>query len=90
MTFPLLLHKADAPPQHPAMIRAVKDLKAQGKTTFLCLSNENEVFIKTILKVRTCFPYEGTSLKAHNRAKALKTSSMRSSLTVPNGTKAVS
>ena len=90
MTFPLLLHRADAPPQHPAMIRAVKDLKAQGKTTFLCLSNANEVFIKTILKVRTCFPYEGTSLKAHNRAKALKISSMRSSLTVPNGMKAVS
>ncbi|KAL1695493.1 phosphatase phospho-type [Schizophyllum commune] len=37
-------------PFHPAMIRAVKDLKAQGKTTFLCLSNANEVFIKTILK----------------------------------------
>ncbi|TRM69401.1 phosphatase phospho-type [Schizophyllum amplum] len=37
-------------PFHPAMVRAVKDLKAQGKTTFFCLSNANEVFIKTILK----------------------------------------
>jgi len=32
------------------MIRAVSKLKAEGKTTFLCLSNANEVFINTILK----------------------------------------
>ncbi|KIK67245.1 hypothetical protein GYMLUDRAFT_37327 [Collybiopsis luxurians FD-317 M1] len=37
-------------PYHPAMIRAVTKLKARGKTTFLCLSNANSVFISTILK----------------------------------------
>ncbi|KAJ3791063.1 phosphatase phospho-type [Lentinula aff. detonsa] len=37
-------------PYHPAMIRAVSNLKSRGKTTFLCLSNANSVFISTILK----------------------------------------
>jgi len=37
-------------PFHPAMVRGVTDLKAKGKTTFLCLSNANSVFISTILK----------------------------------------
>jgi len=37
-------------PFHPAMVRAVSKLKAEGKTSFLCLSNANEVFINTILK----------------------------------------
>ena len=34
------------------MIRAVTNLKAAGKTTFLCLSSSNTVFIATILEVR--------------------------------------
>lgn len=42
-------HAADT--QHPAMKRAVSDLKARGDTTFLCLSNSNEVYIGTILEV---------------------------------------
>lgn len=37
-------------PFHPAMVRAVKNLKAAGKTTFLCLSNANSIFISTILE----------------------------------------
>ncbi|ESK96559.1 hypothetical protein Moror_6779 [Moniliophthora roreri MCA 2997] len=37
-------------PYHPAMVRAVTNLKARGKTTFLCLSNANSMFISTILK----------------------------------------
>ncbi|CAG7850915.1 SubName: Full=Uncharacterized protein {ECO:0000313/EMBL:CCA72016.1} [Serendipita indica DSM 11827] len=39
-------------PVHPAMIRAVKRLKASEdpKATFFCLSNANQVFIDTILK----------------------------------------
>ncbi|KAF8623090.1 hypothetical protein AX15_006501 [Amanita polypyramis BW_CC] len=37
-------------PFHPAMVRAVKNLKAAGNTTFLCLSNSNSVFISTILQ----------------------------------------
>ncbi|KAF5393417.1 hypothetical protein D9757_000725 [Collybiopsis confluens] len=37
-------------PYHPAMVRAVTDLKARGNTTFLCLSNANSVFISTILE----------------------------------------
>ncbi|CCO27076.1 hypothetical protein BN14_01110 [Rhizoctonia solani AG-1 IB] len=38
-------------PYHPAMIRGVKALKAAGspKTTFLCLSASNHVYIRTIL-----------------------------------------
>lgn len=38
-------------PVHPAMKRAVTNLKARGDTTFLCLSNSNEVYIGTILEV---------------------------------------
>jgi hypothetical protein len=37
--------------QHPAMKRAVTSLKAKGETTFLCLSNSNQVYIATILEV---------------------------------------
>lgn len=37
--------------QHPAMKRAVTNLKNRGDTTFLCLSNSNEVYIGTILEV---------------------------------------
>lgn len=33
------------------MKRAVTNLKARGDTTFLCLSNSNEVYIGTILEV---------------------------------------
>lgn len=33
------------------MVRAVTNLKSRGKTTFLCLSNANSVFISTVLKV---------------------------------------
>lgn len=32
------------------MVRAVTNLKAGGRTTFLCLSNANSVFISTILQ----------------------------------------
>ncbi|KAI0733146.1 phosphatase phospho-type [Fomitopsis betulina] len=41
-------------PFHPAMARAVTNLKAKSnpKTTFLCLSNANSVFITTILKAQ--------------------------------------
>ncbi|KAG5648581.1 hypothetical protein DXG03_003192 [Asterophora parasitica] len=39
-------------PFHPGMIRGVSKIKAEGKTTFLCLSNANSVFIKTILKAK--------------------------------------
>lgn len=41
-------------PFHPAMKRAVLKVKAKSspKTTFLCLSNANSVFISTILKER--------------------------------------
>lgn len=38
-------------PVHPAMKRAVTNLKNRGETTFLCLSNSNEVYIGTILEV---------------------------------------
>jgi len=39
-------------PFHPAMIRAIKAVKGRTdiQTTFFCLSNANEVFIKTILE----------------------------------------
>ncbi|EJT48444.1 hypothetical protein A1Q1_02576 [Trichosporon asahii var. asahii CBS 2479] len=37
-------------PVHPAMKRAVTNLKNRGETTFLCLSNSNEVYIGTILE----------------------------------------
>ncbi|KDQ21703.1 hypothetical protein BOTBODRAFT_26130 [Botryobasidium botryosum FD-172 SS1] len=41
-------------PFHPAMVRGVKRLKHQStpKTTFLCLSASNTVYISTILKAR--------------------------------------
>jgi len=41
-------------PFHPAMARGVTELKARSspKTTFLCLSNANIVFITTILKTQ--------------------------------------
>jgi hypothetical protein len=37
------------------MIRAVKKLKAEGKTTFLCLSSANTVYISTVLEVNKKF-----------------------------------
>lgn len=40
-------------PLHPAMKRAVTALKERDpSTTFVCISNSNEVYIDTILKVR--------------------------------------
>ena len=42
--------------QHPAMKRAVLDLKAKGDTTFVCLSNSNVVYIGTILEVGPPLP----------------------------------
>jgi len=41
-------------PFHPAMVRGVKRLKQQStpKTTFLCLSASNTIYISTILKAR--------------------------------------
>lgn len=42
-------HSLRIMPFHPAMVRGVTNLKAGGKTTFLCLSNSNSVFISTIL-----------------------------------------
>lgn len=43
--------------KHPAMKRAVTSLKQRSaETTFLCLSNSNEVYIGTILEVSPlCF-----------------------------------
>ncbi|KIY43278.1 hypothetical protein FISHEDRAFT_53744 [Fistulina hepatica ATCC 64428] len=43
-------HALQIMPFHPAMARAVSDMKAEGKTTFFCLSNANFIFITTILK----------------------------------------
>ena len=37
--------------KHPAVQRGVEAFKAQTGATFLCLSNSNQVFIDTILKV---------------------------------------
>ncbi|KAJ3514120.1 hypothetical protein NLJ89_g2566 [Agrocybe chaxingu] len=45
-----VIHALQIMPYHPAMVRAVTGLKAGGKTTFLCLSNANSVFISTILE----------------------------------------
>ncbi|KAF8813816.1 hypothetical protein BYT27DRAFT_7220167 [Phlegmacium glaucopus] len=45
-----IIHTLQIMPYHPAMVRAVTNLKAGGKTTFLCLSNANSVFISTILE----------------------------------------
>lgn len=46
-------------PVHPAMKRAVTNLKNRGETTFLCLSNSNEVYIGTILEVSTALVEAG-------------------------------
>ncbi|KAJ7594302.1 phosphatase phospho-type [Mycena floridula] len=43
-------HALQTMPYHPAMIRAVSNLKFRGSTTFFCLSNANSVFISTILE----------------------------------------
>ncbi|KAF9454055.1 hypothetical protein P691DRAFT_693775 [Macrolepiota fuliginosa MF-IS2] len=43
-------HALRTMPFHPAMVRGVSKLKEAGKTTFLCLSNANSVFISTILQ----------------------------------------
>jgi len=43
-------HALRTMPFHPAMVRGVSRLKGAGKTTFLCLSNANSIFISTILK----------------------------------------
>ena len=50
-----MLTRVCRPSQHPAMVRAVTKAKEKSnpKTTFLCLSNANSVFITTILKVCT-------------------------------------
>ncbi|KAJ7680558.1 phosphatase phospho-type [Mycena polygramma] len=45
-----LEHALRIMPFHPAMVRAITNLKAVGKTTFFCLSNANSVYISTILK----------------------------------------
>jgi len=45
-----IIHALQIMPFHPAMIRAVKKLKDEGKTTFLCLSSANTVFISTVLE----------------------------------------
>ncbi|KAJ7446267.1 phosphatase phospho-type [Mycena galericulata] len=45
-----LEHALRIMPFHPAMVRAITNLKAAGKTTFFCLSNANSVYISTILK----------------------------------------
>ncbi|KIM69041.1 hypothetical protein SCLCIDRAFT_103543 [Scleroderma citrinum Foug A] len=39
-------------PFHPAMVRAVTNLKASTNTTLLCLSNANSAFISTILHAK--------------------------------------
>jgi pyridoxal phosphate phosphatase PHOSPHO2 len=45
-----IIHALQIMPYHPAMVRAVTELKGRGETTFLCLSNANSVFISTILE----------------------------------------
>ncbi|CAA7261725.1 unnamed protein product [Cyclocybe aegerita] len=47
-----IIHALQIMPYHPAMVRAITNLKAGGKTTFLCLSNANSVFISTILEAK--------------------------------------
>ena len=39
--------------KHPAMTRAITSLHSKGKSTFLCLSNSNSIFISTILNSKT-------------------------------------
>lgn len=50
----LLVSPVDPARQHPAMLRAVRGLKAADSpsTSFFLLSNSNTVYIDTILKVR--------------------------------------
>jgi len=45
-----IIHALQIMPFHPAIVRAVKKLKEEGKTTFLCLSSSNSVFISTVLE----------------------------------------
>ncbi|KAF8200661.1 phosphatase phospho-type [Pholiota molesta] len=45
-----IINALEIMPFHPAMVRAVTELKARGETTFLCLSNSNSTFISTILR----------------------------------------
>ncbi|KAJ7287845.1 phosphatase phospho-type [Mycena rebaudengoi] len=45
-----LEHALRTMPFHPAMVRAITNLKAAGNTTFFCLSNANSVYISLILK----------------------------------------
>ncbi|KAJ7079157.1 phosphatase phospho-type [Mycena belliarum] len=45
-----LEHALRIMPFHPAMVRAITNLKAAGNTTFLCLSNANSVYIDVILQ----------------------------------------
>ncbi|KAF7321698.1 hypothetical protein MKEN_00691200 [Mycena kentingensis (nom. inval.)] len=37
-------------PFHPAMVRAITNLKSAGNTSFFCLSNANSIYISTILE----------------------------------------
>ncbi|KAK0504762.1 phosphatase phospho-type [Armillaria luteobubalina] len=43
-------------PFHPGMVRGIKRLKEEGNTTFLCLSNANNIFITTILETKGLLP----------------------------------
>ncbi|KAK0461258.1 phosphatase phospho-type [Desarmillaria tabescens] len=43
-------------PFHPGMVRGIKRLKEEGNTTFLCLSNANNIFITTILEKNGLLP----------------------------------
>lgn len=83
--------------QHPAMKRAVTDLqKRSSETTFICLSNSNEIYIDTILKVSTSSLYRlipdvrltftstSTSFRPRSTT-ASPPSSRRSSPTQPTG-----
>ena len=55
-------------PQHPAMKRAVTELqKRSPDTTFICLSNSNEIYIDTILKVSedvSCVPSTNNAFRS--------------------------
>ncbi|KAK0225923.1 phosphatase phospho-type [Armillaria fumosa] len=43
-------------PFHPGMGRGIKRLKEEDNTTFLCLSNANNIFITTILETQGLLP----------------------------------
>ncbi|KAK0195417.1 phosphatase phospho-type [Armillaria mellea] len=43
-------------PFHPGMVRGINRLKEEGNTTFLCLSNANNIFITTILETKGLLP----------------------------------